>query len=133
VFVDEQGVPLDEEVDEHDLGDARAVHALVRDVAGSVGTGRYYPVDAHSAQIGRMAVLPEARGRGAGRALLDALVTAAERHGFRRASLLAQVEAVPFYARAGFEPTGEEVWDAGMLHQPMEKRLYPHPCGGVRD
>jgi predicted GNAT family N-acyltransferase len=123
VFVDEQGVPLDEEADEHDTTDSSAVHALVRDRDGTVGTGRFFALDEQTVQIGRMAVLPKARTRGVGRAILDALVSEAGRRGYRMACLLAQLHAVGFYAAAGFEPRGERVTDAGIPHEWMARAL----------
>jgi predicted GNAT family N-acyltransferase len=128
VFVDEQGVPLAEEIDEHDLTDPEAVHALAAEGTLALGTGRFYVLDATRVQIGRMAVLPEARSRGAGRALLAALMAEACRRGYVRASLLAQLRAIPFYERAGFALEGLEavpVLDGGILHQPMEGPLAP--------
>ena len=125
VFVDEQGVPLDEEIDEHDLTDPDAVHALARADSVAIGTGRFYPLVAGGVQIGRMAVLAEARRAGVGRAILNALIAEAMRRGFRRGALLAQVDATAFYERAGFGACGACVWDAGILHQPMERALDP--------
>lgn len=120
VFVEEQGVPPEEEVDAHDRTDAEAVHAIALDETGRpIGAGRYYVTEPATVQIGRMAVLPEARGRGAGEALLKALVAQARHRGFTRAHLHAQVHARDFYAKAGFEDDGETLWDAGILHQPM--------------
>ena len=120
VFVEEQGVPLDEEVDAHDRSDAAAVHALGRDATGrDVAAGRYYLTDERTAQIGRMAVAADARGRGAGAAVLDALVAEARRRGLHRAHLHAQVTACDFYRKFGFRDDGETLWDAGILHQPM--------------
>jgi predicted GNAT family N-acyltransferase len=101
VFVGEQGVPPEEEVDAHDRSDPQAVHALVR-------------------EHGRIRA---ARGAGAGRALLTALVAEARRRGFRRAHLHAQTHARGFYAKAGFHDDGEPLWDAGILHQPMSLEL----------
>jgi predicted GNAT family N-acyltransferase len=123
VFVLEQGVPPDEEVDAHDRDDREAVHALVREGGRVVGTGRFYRRDAVSAQIGRMAIRPEARGRGCGTALLAGLLAEAVRRGYARAALEAQVPAVEFYRKAGFTPFGEPYVDAGILHQPMERFL----------
>jgi len=123
VFVGEQGVPPEEEIDEHDRSDPRAVHALVRAGANVVGAGRFYVREPGTVQIGRMAVEPGARGTGAGRALLDALVDAARRAGFRRAHLHAQTHARGFYLKAGFRDDGEALWDAGILHQPMSLEL----------
>jgi predicted GNAT family N-acyltransferase len=127
VFVEEQGGPPDEEIDAHDRDDPIAVHALVRDASGMpLGTGRYYESEPGVVQIGRMAVLAEARGMGAGAALLRALVAEARRRGFLRAHLHAQVHAREFYVKNGFSDDGETLWDAGILHQPMSLDLVSH-------
>lgn len=124
VFVHEQGVPLEEEVDEHDRTDADAVHVLARDETGAVvGAGRYYVTEPSTVQIGRMAVLARARGRGVGAHLLAALVREAGRRGFARAHLHAQTHASGFYRKAGFTDDGAELWDAGIRHQPMSLEL----------
>jgi predicted GNAT family N-acyltransferase len=124
VFVEEQGVPPEEEIDAHDRDDPVALHALARDPSGTpVGTGRYYVGEPGVVQIGRMAVLAEARGTGAGSALLRALVAEARRRGYRRAHLHAQVHAREFYLKSGFSDDGETLWDAGILHQPMSLEL----------
>ena len=124
VFVEEQGVPPDEEIDEHDRDDGAARHALVRANGGTaIAAGRFYARDSATAQVGRMAVLAPWRGRGAGALLLDALVAEAARAGFARAHLHAQTHAAGFYHRAGFRRDGAELWDAGILHEPMSLDL----------
>jgi predicted GNAT family N-acyltransferase len=123
VFVEEQGVPPDEEIDDHDRTDAAALHVLARDGGRFLGAGRFYVSEPGTVQIGRMAVLAEARGSGAGRALLTALVAEARRRGFRRAHLHAQTHARGFYLKCGFTDDGETLWDAGILHQPMSLEL----------
>jgi predicted GNAT family N-acyltransferase len=124
VFVHEQRIPLEEEFDEHDRRGAEAIHALARDHDGSVlGTGRYYASEPQTAQIGRLAVHAHARGRGVGRALLDALVDDAQRRGFARATLNAQDHAVGFYAKAGFASFGATMIECAIVHQPMERAL----------
>lgn len=123
VFVEEQRVPADEEIDEHDRSDADARHALIRDGEKPVAAGRYYRIGASTAQVGRMAVLREYRGRRLGRLLLDALVEDARARGFTRAALNAQDHAVGFYAKAGFTPFGETLVECDILHQPMERAL----------
>jgi predicted GNAT family N-acyltransferase len=113
VFVDEQRVPVDMEIDEWD---ERSVHAVAFDRSGAaVGTGRLLP-DGH---IGRMAVLAAARGAGVGSALLGALMDEARRRGHRRTVLSAQTHAVGFYGRHGYVAFGSEYMDAGIPHVDM--------------
>ena len=123
VFVDEQHVPAEEEIDEHDRTDTDARHALIREGDKPVAAGRYYRIDGTTAQVGRMAVLAEYRGRRIGRRLLDALVDDARRRGFARIALNAQDHAVAFYAKAGFTPFGETLLECDIPHQPMELTL----------
>lgn len=116
VFVVEQHVPEALEWDEAD-GACRHVLALDRD-GEPVGTGRLLP-DGH---IGRMAVLPAHRGNGVGRAILSALIGMAEARGDREAVLNAQVHAIDFYRKSGFEVTSGEFMDAGIPHVEMRRR-----------
>lgn len=116
VFVEEQRVPAEIELDARD---ADSVHALATLDGRVVGTGRLLP-DAH---VGRMAVLKEARGRGVGGRILEALVARARARGDREVVLSAQVHAVPFYERHGFEAFGEIYQEAGIPHRDMRRRL----------
>ena len=87
-----------------------------------VGTGRVvlHPDDA---KIGRMAVLLRWRKHGIGRALLEALLREAQQRGAARAVLHAQVQAIGFYAHAGFAVVSEEFEEAGIAHRRMERAL----------
>jgi predicted GNAT family N-acyltransferase len=117
VFVEEQKVPAEIELDEFD---PLCLHALAFDRAGRVvGTGRLLP-DGH---IGRMAVLSQARGSGVGSALLRALMEAARARGDREVALSAQAHAIPFYERFGFVAEGDEYDDAGIAHRMMRRAL----------
>ena len=116
VFVREQNVPAEIELDELD---PRCVHAVAFEGAEPVGTGRLLP-DGH---IGRMAVLKSWRGRGVGSRLLEALIEAARRRGDLRIVLSAQVHAVPFYERHGFRTEGAVYEEAGIPHQAMARLL----------
>ena len=116
VFVEEQGVPADIELDEHD---AACVHAVAFDGERAVGTGRLLP-DGH---IGRMAVLKEARNRGVGALLLARLLEKAKEQGFSEVALSAQIHAARFYRRHGFVEEGPEYMEAGIRHQAMRKAL----------
>jgi hypothetical protein len=123
VFVDEQGVPPEIELDDFD---AVSDHALAIDASGeAIGTGRLLP-DGH---IGRMAVLKERRGRGIGDALLEALIRRAGDHGLPEVVLNAQTHAAPFYARHGFRAHGPEFEEAGIPHVEMRRALRPSPPG----
>jgi predicted GNAT family N-acyltransferase len=113
VFVHEQGVP---ESLEWDAQDAAAVHLLALDGAGRpIGTARLLP----TGQIGRMAVLPEWRGRGVGGALLREILAIAADGGYPDIFLNAQTSALPFYVRAGFRPVGDAFDEAGIPHRRM--------------
>lgn len=117
VFCVEQDVPADLEWDGID---DRCEHALAIDAGGrAIGCGRLLP-DGH---IGRMAVLREWRGRGVGDTLLRHFVALARERGHAVARLNAQVHAVPFYARQGFEVSGDEYDEAGIPHRSMSLAL----------
>ncbi len=115
VFVHEQHVPLEEEID---ALDAACVHAVAFDSHGrALATGRLLP-DGH---IGRMAVLKAVRGQGLGSAVLQALMQQAQQKGFAEVVLSAQTHAQQFYARHGFVPEGAEYLDANIPHVLMRK------------
>ena len=116
VFIREQSVPANLEWDEYDPQSCHIV-AMADDVP--IGTGRLRP-DGH---IGRMAVLRPWRGMGAGSALLTGLMEIARALGMRRVMLNAQIQALPFYLRHGFQPEGEEFLDAGIRHRRMGRDL----------
>ena len=101
VFVVEQGVPEEIEIDEHD---PVSIHFLARDAAGvPIGTARLLP----EGRIGRMAVLALWRRSGVGRALLSAAMETARARGDSRLYLHAQVHPISFYESLGFFVFGE--------------------------
>jgi GNAT superfamily N-acetyltransferase len=57
--------------------------------------------DGNDAELGLMFVDPSAIGGGIGRALFDEAVKLARRLGYRRMTILADVNAAPFYERMG--------------------------------
>lgn len=118
VFVDEQQVPPQLEMDERD---AECIHVLALVDGIPVGTGR---LDlAKRGKIGRVAALSDARGRGVGRALMEHLHDIATRCGLAEVWCHAQVSAAPFYERLGYETIGEVFEEAGIDHVRMQKRL----------
>ena len=116
VFVREQGVPLEMELDEFD---PVSVHAVCEVDGEVVGTGRLLP-DGH---IGRLAVARAWRGKGLGARMLQALVAEAVRRGLTEVVLHAQVQAEAFYARHGFVADGPVFDEAGIAHRVMRREL----------
>jgi predicted GNAT family N-acyltransferase len=115
VFVLEQGVPAELELDE---GDLTALHFLVRDPNGyPVATGRLLP-DGH---IGRVAVRAKWRQQGVGMFLMRAIIEAARTDNPRELWLHAQISAQHFYASFGFTTVGEIFMEAGIAHLEMRK------------
>lgn len=115
VFVREQGVPAEIELDEDDR---RAIHFLALVAGKAVGTARV--VLRHgSAKIGRMAVLKSYRGIGVGSKLLKQAIETAKRKRARRIYLHAQVPVIGFYEAAGFRATGPVFDEAGIPHREM--------------
>ena len=116
VFVVEQRVPVEVELDDDD---AVSVHAVAYDTDGTaVGTGRLLP-DGH---IGRMAVRKRAR-LGVGGQILDALIGQGHGDGHRMLVLHAQTHAAGFYEAHGFQVEGEEFMEAGIAHVVMTRTL----------
>lgn len=130
VFVLEQGVPAELELD--DL-DAAADHFLLYDDAAPVGTVRLVveppgfagadPGLGDVAHLGRLAVRKPARRAGAGARLVEAVEARAHVRELRTIALAAQTPAIPFYERLGYVAEGAEFDDAGLPHRWMHKRL----------
>jgi predicted GNAT family N-acyltransferase len=116
VFVREQGIA---ESDEWDGEDATSVHVLATLNREPVGTGRLND----AGKIGRIAVLPGLRGRGIGTMILRRLLDEARRLGIREPHLHAQVQAVPFYEKLGFQRQGGVFDEAGIPHVRMSLHL----------
>ena len=121
VFVKEQRVPHDIEIDEFD---PLYLHVIATDADGNpVGTARMSD-DGH---IGRCAVLKQYRGRGIGAFLVTMLIDKAVDSGLRSVCLNSQVSAVPFYEKLGFVSNGPEYIEANIVHAPMVKKISPLP------
>ena len=119
VFVEEQGVPPSLELDGLD---SQAVHALALADGVPCGAGRVIFIAPGVARIQRMAVIDDVRGRGVGNALLAFLEDEARRRGATKLTLSAQVQARPFYEKAGYAASGGEHDDGtGILHVSMQK------------
>ncbi len=126
VFIAEQGMTEDDP----DEFDRVAFHVLARERERAVGTGRLLTAEvapgaaaACWGRIGRMAVLPEHRGRGVGQRILAALEEEARRRGLCGIMLHAEVAARGFYERAGYEAAGAVFDEGGLPCLEMRKQL----------
>lgn len=119
VFVDEQQVPAEMEID---ASDAHCIHLLAADDDTPVGTGR---IDlAESGKVGRVAVVASRRGQGVGTALMSFVHCVARENALDSVWCNAQVSAVPFYEYLGYRITSAEPFDeAGIPHVRMECAL----------
>jgi predicted GNAT family N-acyltransferase len=120
VFIEEQHVPEEIELDEDDR---LAFHALAFLDGVAVGTGRMVFHGADEVKIGRMAVCSDLRGSGIGREILLFLTNEARARGFKKAVLHAQLTAEGFYLKCGYRPIGGVFEEAGIAHRKMEREL----------
>jgi predicted GNAT family N-acyltransferase len=117
VFMQEQGVPAELEWDGLDNV---CHHALALTANGeAIGCGRIMP-DGH---IGRVAVLPEWRGKRIATAIMEMLVDYARSQNYAKVELNAQVQAMPLYQNFGFEAKGKVFMDANIPHCKMTLQL----------
>lgn len=120
VFIEEQEVPEDIEVDEYEQ---TATHFLALDGTEPVGTCRLRWVDPQTAKAERVAVLKEKRSTGAGRKLMEALEAYARDKGAHSIVLNAQARVLSFYEKLGYVAMGTPFMDAGIEHRKMKKEL----------
>ena len=121
VFVEEQGVPVEMELDEHDEVDAFHVMGIVE--GEIVATARLVVVNGVG-KIGRVAVAKHARGKGCGKQLIEALMNhARDADTVSSFALDAQIQATGLYEKLGFEKVGDVFDDAGIDHIKMVRGL----------
>ena len=121
VFVSEQQVPMEEELDEID---ASATHAIAIHNGQVIATGRvFYRDEDSAARIGRMAVDSDWRRHGIGGRLLKFLEQEATKQGVTTYILNAQVYVKDFYVANGYEERGEEFLEADIVHILMRKQV----------
>lgn len=120
VFVDEQHVRHDEEMDGRD---PVCVHFVALADDDVVGTARLRVTDDGHAKAERVAVRRAFRRTGAGRALMRALEAHARNDGHTEIVLNAQTIVIEFYTQLGYRAEGDEFRQAGIPHRTMRKRL----------
>lgn len=117
VFVEEQQVPPEEELDEYD---ATAIHFIGYELDEVIATSRLRFVDSYG-KLERICVLKSQRGKSHGTQLIKAMETVIARKGYTKAKLNAQTHAINFYQRLGYETISGEFLDAGIPHVTMVK------------
>ncbi|MBK5248911.1 MAG: GNAT family N-acetyltransferase [Actinomycetales bacterium] len=138
VFVTEQGVTFEEELDGLDHLPGTAHVLAVDDDGTDLGTARLLSEPEHPGvvHVTRVAVRHSARGRGVGQAVMDALEAlalaehAAGTPATVRVELSAQETALPFYDALGYEVSAERYLDARMWHRDAVKVLTAVPDRG---
>ncbi|MEK4852754.1 GNAT family N-acetyltransferase [Paenibacillus sp. FSL H7-0756] len=124
VFVEEQKVPVEEEIDEYDVISEHVHHFLLMEGGQPAATGRMIYYKADTAKMQRIAVQEAFRAKGCGRILLLAMEERARELGLQASILDAQCQAEPFYRKLGYEVISKEpFYDAGILHVRMSKAL----------
>ena len=123
VFVKEQNVPEELELDAYDKQESTKHVLLVDQEQKAVGTARFRPYGNGVLKIERVAVLAKKRGNGSGKMIMETIEVEARKAGYQWMKLSAQIHAKKFYERLGFEAQGETYLEAGIEHVDMFKNI----------
>ncbi|GGG00746.1 GNAT family N-acetyltransferase [Paenibacillus abyssi] len=121
VFVEEQGVPAENEFDEYETV---CDHILVYHEEQPIGTGRLRIADG-AAKMERICILASYRKFGLGKEIMASLESLAQTKGLRKAKLHAQTHAQSFYEKLGYRVKSDVFMEEGIPHVSMEKELAP--------
>ncbi|WP_433749022.1 GNAT family N-acetyltransferase [Falsibacillus pallidus] len=119
VFVEEQKVPEEEEIDQFEND---STHFLLMNDGGPIGAGRFRILEGKG-KVERICVLSSQRGTGAGKIIMDGIEDFAKNQGLKILKLNAQTHAIPFYEKLGYAIVSDEFLDAGIPHRTMEKTI----------
>jgi len=119
VFVEEQNVPPEEEID--DL-EGSSIHFIGYDNEKPVAASRLRFVEEYG-KLERICVSKEARGKSFGKEIIQAMEKVVQEKGFKKAKLHAQTHAEGFYQKLGYHTVSGEFMDAGIPHVTMIKDL----------
>ncbi|WP_010649965.1 GNAT family N-acetyltransferase [Oceanobacillus massiliensis] len=119
VFVNEQNVPPEEELDEHD---ATATHFIAYDNGLPVAASRLRFVEEYG-KLERICVAKEHRGKSIGKQVILEMEKVIRDKDYKKAKLNAQTHAENFYKKLGYETISGEFLDAGIPHVTMVKQM----------
>ena len=118
VFVQEQNVPENIEIDERD---EVCTHLILRINNNPIGTGR---IDLEKqGKIGRLAIVKEFRNKGYGTLILNKLEEIARQNNLTSVWLNAQKASLNFYLKLGYQIISDEFIEANIIHLTMSKKL----------
>ena len=109
VFINEQNVPAELELDDKDN---ISQHIVIYDDKKALATGRLLEENGEYL-IGRIAVLKEERKNGYGNIVVKNLIQRAIKDGAKEVKVHAQIRAAGFYEKLGFIRDGEEYIEEG--------------------
>ena len=123
VFVEEQKVPIELELDEKDNSE-NTVHIGFFDNNKLIGVARLIDLDKDVIHIGRVVIDKEYRGQGIGRELIIGCENIAQQILKRKIiiELSAQIQAENFYKSLGYNRVNDRIYlDARIEHVDMKK------------
>ena len=135
VFIDEQLVPEEEEIDDLDslksIVDDKVIHLIAKENNKIIATARMFVEDRSiisssretHLHVGRVAVRYDARKTGVGRLLMNKCHQVAAQRGYSMLTLSAQLQALGFYERLGYQARGKIYLDAGIEHLDMDIKV----------
>lgn len=119
VFVEEQHVPPEEELDQYD---AEAIHFIGYVGDKPVAASRLRYAESYG-KLERICVVASERGKSYGKMVMQQMEAEIRNNGFSKAKLNAQTHAKAFYERIGYKTISGEFIDAGIPHVTMIKEL----------
>lgn len=120
VFVQEQNVPEELEIDERE---AESLHFVLYDEDKPVGSARLRPID-DGAKVERVCILKSYRNKNLGALMMRHMEQVAVKNQYPALLLYAQVQAKDFYKKLGYDLISEETFlDADIPHVAMKKVL----------
>ena len=123
VFVKEQKVPIELELDDKDHSD-NTVHIGYFHEDNLIGVARLIDMDKDVIHIGRVVIDKEYRGQGIGRELIIGCENIAQQIIKRKIiiELSAQIQVEKFYESLGYNRVNDKIYlDAGIEHVDMRK------------
>jgi len=101
-----------------------SLHLVATDPDGTVrACVLFHPDGDGGGRLLQMAVAPELRGEGVGRALVEHLEAELVERGIQSVGLHSRGDATGFYIRLGYAPVGPQYVELGIPHQNMRKTL----------